>query len=208
MFNTIAKKDIDLLAAYHRKTKSSSNSLVVKMMIVPLCMILIFAVTFAYEKYKISTINDEVASVEKQINQYNKKIASAGSDAYTLYTLMASKNEAIEKIINNIHSYPRLSSELMKVFFNNLVNGLSISGITFEDGVVSISASASDVMTIENYVRTLRASNQFSAVQYNGYQTEETTTEVSSEKDNVDAVPVTSQVYVFQVTCAVKGVAN
>lgn len=207
MFNSIAKKDIDLLAAYNRKTGPSPYASIIKLMILPLCLVLIIGSVFVFQKVRIASIDDNIVEADNEIKDYNKKIASMGSDAYDLYNEMANKNNKIETVINNINSYPRLTTESMYIFINNLFNGLSMNSLTYTDGVVTISASATNVLTIEDYVRKLRNSNLFADVIYTGYQSSETSTTVSSNKVN-DDVTVTSKVYAFQVNCVLKGVSN
>lgn len=206
MFNSIIKKDIDLLAAYNRKTEPSRYAPILKMAILPLCLVLIFSSIFAFQQFRIASINSEIETTNKQIDDYNKKIAASGSEAYDLYIQMANKNENIETLIENIRSYPRLSTNLMNIYFNNLLNGLSMSSITYTDGVVSLSASATNVLTIENFVRKLRATSLFAVVDYSGYETVEKSETISSDKDDIDDVTISSKTYVFQVTCVLKGV--
>lgn len=207
MFNSIAKKDIDLLAAYNRKTGPSPYASIIKLTVLPLCLVLIIGSVFVFQKVRIASIDDNIIETDKEIKDYNKKIASMGSDAYDLYNEMANKNSKIESVINNINSYPRLTTESMNIFINNLYNGLSMSAISYSDGVVSISATATNVLTIEDYVRKLRNSKQFMDVNYTGYQSSETSTTVSSDEVDED-VTVTSKVYAFQVNCVLKGVSN
>lgn len=207
MFNSIAKKDIDLLAAYNRKTGPSPYASIIKLTVLPLCLVLIIGSVFVFQKVRIASIDDNIIETDKEIKDYNKKIASMGSDAYDLYNEMANKNSKIESVINNINSYPRLTTESMNIFINNLYNGLSMSAISYSDGVVSISATATNVLTIEDYVRKLRNSKLFMDVNYTGYQSSETSTTVSSDEVDED-VTVTSKVYAFQVNCILKGVSN
>lgn len=207
MFNSIAKKDIDLLAAYNRKTGPSPYASIIKLTVLPLCLVLIIGSVFVFQKVRIASIDDNIIETDKEIKDYNKKIASMGSDAYDLYNEMANKNSKIESVINNINSYPRLTTESMNIFINNLYNGLSMSAISYSDGVVSISATATNVLTIEDYVRKLRNSKLFMDVSYTGYQSSETSTTVSSDEVDED-VTVTSKVYAFQVNCVLKGVSN
>lgn len=204
MFNSIAKKDIDLLAAYNRKTGPSPYSSILRIAILPLCLVLIIGSVFVFQRVRIASRNDEITQIDTDIKAYNKKIASSGSDAYDLYNEMANKNNEIETVINNIKSYPRLTTDLMNVYFNNLINGLNMTAIAYEDGVVMISATATNVLTIEDYVRKLRNSNLFLDIIYNGYQSNETSTTVTS--DDADDVTITSNVYAFQVNCILKGV--
>lgn len=207
MFNSIAKKDIDLLAAYNRKTGPSPYASIIKLTVLPLCLVLIIGSVFVFQKVRIASIDDNIIETDKEIKDYNKKIASMGSDAYDLYNEMANKNSKIESVINNINSYPRLTTESMNIFINNLYNGLSMSAISYSDGVVSISATATNVLTIEDYVRKLRNSKLFMDVNYTGYQSSENSTTVSSDEVDED-VTVTSKVYAFQVNCVLKGVSN
>lgn len=207
MFNSIAKKDIDLLAAYNRKTGPSPYASIIKLTVLPLCLVLIIGCVFVFQKVRIASIDDNIVETDKEIKDYNKKIASMGSDAYDLYNEMTNKNSEIETVINNINSYPRLTTESMNIFINNLYNGISMRAISYSDGVVSISATATNVLTIEDYVRKLRNSKQFMDVNYTGYQSSETSTTVSSDEVDED-VTVTSKVYAFQVNCVLKGVSN
>lgn len=207
MFNSIAKKDIDLLAAYNRKTGPSPYASIMKLAILPLCLVLIIGSVFVFQKVRTASIDDNIVETDKEIKDYNKKIASMGSDAYDLYNEMTNKNSEIETVINNINSYPRLTTESMNIFINNLYNGISMRAISYSDGVVSISATATNVLTIEDYVRKLRNSKQFMDVNYTGYQSSETSTTVSSDEVDED-VTVTSKVYAFQVNCVLKGVSN
>lgn len=207
MFNSIAKKDIDLLAAYNRKTGPSPYASIIKLTVLPLCLVLIIGSVFVFQKVRIASIDDNIIETDKEIKDYNKKIASMGSDAYDLYNEMANKNSKIESVINNINSYPRLTTESMNIFINNLYNGLSMSAISYSDGVVSISVTATNVLTIEDYVRKLRNSKLFMDVNYTGYQSSENSTTVSSDEVDED-VTVTSKVYAFQVNCVLKGVSN
>lgn len=207
MFNSIAKKDIDLLAAYNRKTGPSPYASIIKLTVLPLCLVLIIGSIFVFQKVRIASIDDNIVETDNEIKDYNKKIASMGSDAYDLYNEMTNKNSKIETVINNINSYPRLTTESMNIFINNLYNGISMRAISYSDGVVSISATATNVLTIEDYVRKLRNSKQFMDVNYTGYQSSETSTTVSSDEVDED-VTVTSKVYAFQVNCVLKGVSN
>lgn len=207
MFNSIAKKDIDLLAAYNRKTGPSPYASIIKLTVLPLCLVLIIGSVFVFQKVRIASIDDNIVETDNEIKDYNNKIASMGSDAYDLYNEMTNKNSKIETVINNINSYPRLTTESMNIFINNLYNGISMRAISYSDGVVSISATATNVLTIEDYVRKLRNSKQFMDVNYTGYQSSETSTTVSSDKVDED-VTVTSKVYAFQVECVLKGVSN
>lgn len=207
MFNSIAKKDIDLLAAYNRKTGPSPYASIIKLTVLPLCLVLIIGSVFVFQKVRIASIDDNIVVTDNEIKDYNKKIASMGSDAYDLYNEMTNKNSEIETVINNINSYPRLTTESMNIFINNLYNGISMRAISYSDGVVSISATATNVLTIEDYVRKLRNSKQFMDVNYTGYQSSETSTTVSSDEVDED-VTVTSKVYAFQVNCVLKGVSN
>lgn len=207
MFNSIAKKDIDLLAAYNRKTGPSPYASIIKLTVLPLCLVLIIGCVFVFQKVRIASIDDNIVETDKEIKDYNKKIASMGSDAYDLYNEMTNKNSEIETVINNINSYPRLTTESMNIFINNLYNGISMRAISYSDGVVSISATATNVLTIEDYVRKLRNSKQFMDVNYTGYQSSETSTTVSSDEVDED-VTVTYKVYAFQVNCVLKGVSN
>ncbi|NBK98153.1 MAG: hypothetical protein EOM50_09050 [Erysipelotrichia bacterium] len=205
MFKRITNKDIDLLVAYQRKNEASPYASLIKMAILPICLILVFASIFVVQTLRINSLDEQIAQSEQNIQNYNKKIANVGSEAYALYNEMAEKNSQIEKVIENIHSYPRLSTEVMNVFLKNLVNGLSLSSISFQEGVISISANASNVLTIENYVRTLRNTNLFLSVDYRGYQTNETVKTITSDEDK-EGKEVSSKVYVFQVNCVLKGV--
>lgn len=207
MFNSIAKKDIDLLAAYNRKTGHSPYASIIKLTVLPLCLVLILGSVFVFQKVRIASIDDNIVKTDKEIKDYNKKIASMGSEAYDLYNEMANKNSEIEEVINNINSYPRLTTESMYIFINNLFNGLSLNALSYSDGVVSVSATATNVLTIEDYVRKLRNSNLFIDVIYTGYQSTDTSTTVSSDEVDED-VTVTSKVYEFQVNCVLKGVSN
>lgn len=207
MFNSIAKKDIDLLAAYNRKTGPSPYASIIKLTVLPLCLVLIIGSIFVFQKVRIASIDDNIVETDNEIKDYNKKIASMGSDAYDLYNEMTNKNSEIETVINNINSYPRLTTESMNIFINNLYNGISMRAISYSDGVVSISATATNVLTIEDYVRKLRNSKQFMDVIYTGYQSTDTSTTVSSDEVDED-VTVTSKVYEFQVNCVLKGVSN
>lgn len=207
MFNSIAKKDIDLLAAYNRKTGPSPYASIMKLAILPLCLVLIIGSVFVFQKVRTASIDDNIVETDKEIKDYNKKIASMGSEAYDLYNEMANKNSEIEEVINNINSYPRLTTESMYIFINNLFNGLSLNALSYTDGVVSVSATATNVLTIEDYVRKLRNSNLFIDVIYTGYQSTDTSTTVSSDDVDED-VTVTSKVYSFQVNCILKGVSK
>lgn len=206
MFQSHYKKDIDLLAAYKRKQKPSSLAPIVRIALLPLCLILLFTAVFTFYSLRISTINNDIDATDKKIESYQKKIKNTGSEAYDLYSYMKSQNNDITALINNIHSYPRMSTDVMMIFINNLLNGLSNKSIVYENGTITMNASATNVLTIENYVRKLRESGLFSMVDYKGYQSSETSKTITSNENEVDDITLTTEEYVFQVTCVMKGV--
>ncbi len=204
MLTSRKHKDIDLLKAYTTKSEPSKAVKMLKYLLPPLLVTLVFVTIFATNKLYVHNVNSEIDTMNEEITQYNNKITVLGTQDYDALVKIQEQKEKIETVISTLMTYPKLTSNLMNVFTNNLVNGMSIQTITFEDGVIKVDLQSSSVLNIELYVRAIRASGNFAKVDYVGYTAQESTSTSVSEKDN-EQTKTAITTYAFQITCTAKG---
>lgn len=207
MFDKLANKDIDLLQAYNRKSGPSPHETLLKAVLPPLCIVLVYTGIFAWQKVDTLANNRNISSLNKEIDKYQKKISDLGEKEYNEYLSYQSKNTEILDTIHALDSYPVLSSTPINAFSNVLSNGMSITTISYEKETFTVSLSTKNVLDIEEYVRALRSSDVFATVEYKGYQQNEST--VSTGSSNTSSkdkeASVTVKTYVFSVVCKLKG---
>lgn len=206
MFDKLKKKDIDLLQAYNRKNGSTPYAKAMKLAILPLSVTLLYGSVFAWQSLEALSNNNELKENNNKISSYQQKINDMGSDDYKNYIDYQEKNATLSDVLGILHSYPDLNSGLMNVFTNNLAGGMSIKTFAYDNGKFTVSLVTQNVVTIEEYVRVLRASGVFANVEYDGYQQGEQTLASSADLSaNLNESAVKYTIYNFQVICTLKG---
>lgn len=205
MFKNRKHKDIDLLKAYLMKSEPSKSTRLLKIVLPPLLVTLAFVSIFAVNQLYIHSLNKDIATVNKEIEKYNNKISVIGNEDYNRLVKLQEQSKKIQEVTTTLQTYPKLTSDLMNVFTANLLNGMRVDTIKFEDGVIDVSLQSSSVLNIETYVRSVRESGNFMSVDYKGYSVQETTTTSPSMEDD-KTVTSKSTKYVFTITCIARGV--
>lgn len=205
MFSNRKHKDIDLLKAYYMKSEPSKSMQLLKFILPPLLVTFVFVSVFAMNQFYIHNVNNDITVVNQEIKEYNNKISVIGNEDYNRLVKLQEQSKKIQDVTTTLQTYPKLTSDLMNVFTNNLLNGMSVDTIKFEDGVIDVSLQSSSVLNIETYVRSVRESGNFMSVDYKGYSVQETTnTSPSMENDKTTTSKSTK--YVFTITCVARGV--
>ena len=198
-------KDIDLLKAYLIKSEPSKSTSLLKFILPPLLVLLVFLSIFAVNKFYVHNVNSEIANLRDEIKTYNNKITVIGDADYNALIKLQEQTQKINDVISTLRTHPKLTSDLMGVFSDNLLSGMSIETITFEDGLINVDLKSNSVLNIETYVRSIRESGNYVNVEYVGYSVQDTTTTLPEMKDDKTTTVSTSS-YSFKITCTARGV--
>lgn len=199
----IKNKDIDLLKAYHRKTEPSKYDKVLKASVLPLSIIALVLCLFGFVKFKEIEYTENIEQVNKEIKDYNDLIVKVGSEDYNNLLKLQSENLKMEEVQEAIKSYPRITSNVMNVFFSRMLPTMELTLLNFDDGKMVLNFESQNVLNAQNYVRSLRESGRFEDVKYDGYQSKIKTYDVNDTGTSIEI-----EKYEFKVECVLKGGAE
>lgn len=209
----VKNKDIDFLQAYQKTESVSFKGFShVKVAIIPLSLILLFGGSFGYLKYQEHTLRNKIDTVQAKIDALHVKQKEENSE--TKYkTLQEIQQEVtyLTEISKKRMSYPTLNKEMLNTIIS-LSSGMEINTLQFEEttGHLTMTIKAKSVSQTNEFIRKLRATNDYKDILYSGYQEREentTTSIISGTTSSQQQTQVAKTYYMLTVTCVIAGVA-
>lgn len=175
---SIKNKQIDLLVAYNRSDEPSPLLKTFKIVAAPVILLLIFGsifIVFTILKMdKTNMIND--AKAENEIVQL--KIDATDHAPYEELNSLQSTFSSIEELDKSLNSLSELTKEKILYIQKDLIGGVSLTSLTFDQktNLFTASLSSLNVQNIEKYVTKLKKHVEYASVDYTGYQEVASTT--------------------------------
>ena len=170
---TDGQKESNFLANIGKKEKKSNINSELKRSIgivalTLVVMLLVLLVSFALRmtrqvKYNILKAYNEDPLVSSQAMMFDAVSTQRDN--------VAARSNAIDNVLNTINTYPVLTKEVEKVLFDTAKGyaEIEIGSFDAENGLVNVTATATDVELINKYIYRLEEQEIFNSVKYTGY---------------------------------------
>jgi hypothetical protein len=209
MAKTIKQKDINFLLILQDASKPAKKS---KLLVITLLVAIVLAVGMAGFFLYATTLN---ANLQRQIEKLltvvpdpsaQRQIAEA-ERATQAAAAMQEEAYALVAPLDNLATYPDLTSEDFRKIFNLAGNSVVINDIGYsrETGILTFNATCGSVRGVPIFMRGLRNSGIFRDVSYSGYTGGTTllTDSLNWHGENSLGSQTTLQVYTFRVQALV-----
>lgn len=185
MANKLSKKDIDLLSAYKQKKEPSKYTGAVKYAIFPIGMLIIVGGLMIYFTLSNNKLQRETKELKEQTVKIQEQIANDPNlERYNSLQTVKRDIAAYKKFKKDIQSYPELSQNTFDkiVLASDVDVTVTNFSYTRESQIVTLQIEGTSVDSAERFVRRLKNTELFAAVDYTGYSLSEKT---------IDSAPTT-----------------
>ena len=188
--NGLKNKDIDLLKVYKQKKEASPYAKTLKYLAFPICAAVILLTWFGILTYQNHTLNSDIAAAKEELKQVQKQIAEDPDlEKYQSLQKAMSDVEKYKTLHKDIQSYPQLSQNTFDQIL--IASDLSTSVVSLsyqrDTQIVSLQVESLTAEDTEQFVRRLKKSKIFEAVDYSGYaQSEKETQTAGATEQNTD----------------------
>lgn len=184
--NGLRNKDIDLLKVYKQKKEASPYAGALKYLAFPITAAVILLSWFGIVTYQNHALDSDIAAAKAELKQVQKQIAE-DPDLEKYQSLQKAMNdvEKYKTLHKDIQSYPQLSQNTFdQILIASDVN-TSIVSLSYqrETQIVTLQVESLTSQDTEQFVRRLKKSKTFEAVDYAGYAQSEKTTKTAETNE-------------------------
>ena len=169
------KQDMNLLDSYNRvaKTKANESSVARIYIMIVIGAILITGAFYAKLQFDQFAIDSQINDIGSFVNSpqnlaRNEEAVKLREDINDLEVVQSK----IESAFDVINFMPLYESSIIELILAERPGTVSINGIDFLNGIISLDVSGTRVYSVSDYVLRLRRLNYFESVDYSGYTLE------------------------------------
>ena len=162
MASKLSKKDIDLLSAYKQKKETPKYTGALKYAALPSGMLIVVLALFIYFTLSNHQLENETEDLKQQTTKIQEQIANDPN---------LERYNYLQTVKKDIQSYPELSQDTFDKIL--LASDVDITVTSFnytrESQIVTLQIEGTNVNSTEQFVRRLKNTDLFAAVNYSGY---------------------------------------
>lgn len=193
----LKNKELDLLEAYNRNDEPPKYESVIKLCIPPVIILLLFLIPFGFLTWNTMSTQNKINDTNAEIEKYNLAIAATDTSAYDKLSSFQNVLNSIKQLNDQIQGTPSIKADHITNIQKSLLSGMTLDLISYtrETHTISLSVSSSNVQLIEKCVKNLKKQEDFTTVNYSGYnESTSSSTTQTGEIDPLTGLPATSTV--------------